>query len=100
VTRWFLFSERLSRRLPLLPSNLPVNSTDQAVLKRETIASLSADFFKEGYDAKITSLKNWIQEKIPLLPSNLPVNSTDRLSLIQAYRCIYRWKNRGFAVLF
>ncbi|AHC19847.1 HTH-type transcriptional repressor NsrR [Paenibacillus polymyxa] len=38
----------------------------KAVLKRETIASLSADFFKEGYDDKITSLENWIQEKMVL----------------------------------
>lgn len=38
----------------------------KAVLKRETIASLSAEFFKEGYDAKITSLENWIQEKMVL----------------------------------
>lgn len=38
----------------------------KAVLKRETIASLSADFFKEGYDDKITSLGNWIQEKMVL----------------------------------
>ncbi|SFE24987.1 transcriptional regulator, BadM/Rrf2 family [Paenibacillus algorifonticola] len=38
----------------------------KAVLQRETIASVYANFYKEGYASKITSLENWIQEHMVL----------------------------------
>lgn len=38
----------------------------KAVLKRETIASLYAKFYKVGYASKITSLENWIQKNMVL----------------------------------